>query len=138
MIILDTNVISEVMRGPYADPTVLTWLRSLREQPVTTVINRAEILAGLALLPAGAKRDKLVETAERAFSTLGIVLPLVPESASVYAEIVALRRRAGKPIGGIDALIAAIARLAGASIATRDISGFEGLGLELIDPWHPV
>lgn len=56
MIILDTNVISEVMRGPAADPGVLTWIRTLADQPVTTVINRAEVMAGVALLPAGHRR----------------------------------------------------------------------------------
>ena len=59
MIILDTNVISEAMRGPAADAGVLRWLRSLAETPVTTVINRAEILAGIALLPTGERADQL-------------------------------------------------------------------------------
>lgn len=135
MIILDTNVISEVMRGPRADPVVLTWIRSLRAQPVTTVINRAEILAGLALLPDGVRRRRLREAADAAMSGLGVCLPLVPECASEYAEIVAARRAAGRPIGGMDALIASIARVSGAAIATRDLTDFAGIGVELIDPW---
>jgi len=135
MIILDTNVISEAMRGRAADPRVLTWIRSLREQPVTTVINRAEILAGIALLPEGARREKLSVAAEVAFAGLGVCLPLVPEAATEYAAIVARRRAAGRPIGGMDALVASVTRVSGASLATRDTADFDGLGLTLVDPW---
>ena len=136
MIILDTNVISEAMRGPNADVRVLAWLRSRPQQPVTTVINRAEILAGLALLPAGDRRQRLLVAAEAAFDMLGVCLPLVPEAAEAYATIVAARQRQGRPIGGMDALIAAIATVADATIATRDVAGFTGIGLTLIDPWE--
>lgn len=135
MIILDTNVISETMRGPRADPEVLRWLRSLSRQPVTTVINRAEIMAGIALLPAGSRRDRLRGAADAAFGVLGACLPLVPECATEYGDIVASRRTAGRPIGGMDALIASIARVSGARLATRDVADFSGLGIELIDPW---
>ncbi|GAB3742392.1 type II toxin-antitoxin system VapC family toxin [Microlunatus parietis] len=137
MIILDTNVISEVMRGRLAEPSVLNWLGSLRDRPVTTVINRAEIMAGVALLPSGGRRDRLWDAAVAAFDQLGTCLPLVPECASVYAEIVASRRAAGRPIGGMDALIASIARVAGVGIATRDVDGFADLGFEVINPWEP-
>lgn len=135
MIILDTNVISEAMRGRDADQQVLRWIRELSEQPVTTVVNRAEILAGIALLPEGARRDRLAEAAASALSGLGICLPLVPDCAAEYAKIVASRRSVGRPIGGMDALIASIARLTGATVATRDTADFEGLDLTLVDPW---
>lgn len=135
MIILDTNVISEVMRGPRADPAVVAWLRSLGEMPVTTVVNRAEVLSGIALLPKGKRRERLWEVAHDAFGRLGVCLPLMPECASAYAEIVATRRSAGRPIGGMDALIGSIAAVAGAQLATRDIDGFDGIGLDLVDPW---
>lgn len=135
MIILDTNVISEAMRGPDADPRVLTWLRSLPRQPVTTAINRAEIMAGIALLPAGTRRDRLRAAAESAFDTLGSCLPLVPTCADAYGDIVAARQAAGQPIGGMDALIASIARVSGATLATRDVHDFADLGIELINPW---
>lgn len=135
MIILDTNVISEAMRGPSADGVVRRWLRTLNQQPVTTVINRAEILAGIAVLPAGSRRDRFQSEAESAFGSLGACLPLVPECASEYASIVASRRQAGRPIGGMDALIASIARVSGARLATRDLDDFGGLGVTLIDPW---
>lgn len=135
MIVLDTNVISEAMRGPRTDDGVLAWLRALPEIPVTTVINRAEVLAGVALLPEGARRDRLVTASTAAFATLGVVLPFVPETADHYADIVATRRRAGFPIGGMDALIAAICRTVGATLATRDVDGFAGVGLQLVNPW---
>lgn len=60
---------------------------------------------------------------------------MTDDCAEHYADIVALRARDGRPIGGFDALIAAIARVAGASVATRDVTGFAGIGLDLIDPW---
>ena len=135
MIILDTNVISEAMRGPRADTRVIAWIRGLTEQPVTTVVNRAQILAGIALLPAGERREHLAAAAGRAFSGLGTCLPLIPECAEEYGAVVALRSAAGRPIGSMDALIAAIARVSGAGLATRNISDFEGLDLELVDPW---
>ncbi|CAM3625263.1 type II toxin-antitoxin system VapC family toxin [Occultella aeris] len=138
MIILDTNVISEAMRGPRAAPVVLTWIRDLPEQPVTTVVNRAEILAGIALLPDGAGKERLAAGAEAAFDSLGACLPLLQECASEYAEIVASRRALSRPIGGMDALIASIARVSGAGLATRDVRDFEGLGIVLIDPCREI
>lgn len=136
MIILDTNVISEAMRGPRADRLVLAWIRGLPARPVTTVLNRAEILAGIAVLPTDARRERLAQAAEAAFSGLGVVLPLVPECTSEYADIVATRRTAGRPIGTMDALIAAIARVTSATLATRDLADFDGLGLHLLNPWE--
>ena len=136
MIVLDTNVISEAMRGPRADPLVRAWLRSLPAPPVTTVINRAEILAGVALLPAGDRRDRLRGAALTAFSGLAVCLPLTPECADHYAEIVADRRRAGRPASSMDALVAAIVRESGGRLATRDTNDFAGLGLDLVNPWR--
>lgn len=135
VIVLDTNVISEAMRGQRADERVLAWLRALPETPVTTVVNRAEILAGVALLPEGARRQRLASASSTAFSTLGVVLPFVPEAADHYADIVATRRKAGVPIGSMDALIAAICRTVDATLATRDVEGFAGVGLHIVDPW---
>lgn len=135
VIVLDTNVISEAMRGPRADGLVRDWLRALPATPVTTVINRAEILAGVALLPQGARRERLATASTAAFSTLGAVLPFTPEATDHYADIVAARRTAGTPIGSMDALIAAICRMAGATLATRDVDDFAGVGLHLVNPW---
>lgn len=136
MIILDTNVISELMRGEAkSDRRVVEWARALSEQPVSTVINHAEILSGLAVLPAGRRRAQLLARAENTLLNLGPALPLTPDCAGAYAAIVAERKAAGSPIGQMDGLIAAIARTTGAAIATRNISDFDSLGLRLVDPW---
>ena len=135
MIILDTNVISEVMKGARASAQVRLWLARLREIPVTTVINRAEILAGIEALDDGARRDTLRSAAQSAFTGLGVCLPLTQECTSHYAHIRETRRAQGRPVGGFDALIAAIARETNSSVATRDLSDFDGLGMDLVDPW---
>jgi predicted nucleic acid-binding protein len=135
VIVLDTNIISEAMRGPHANQKVVAWLRSLPATPVTTVINRAEILAGVALLRPGQRRDRLASAAHAALSGIAVCLPLSASCADHYADIVAARRLAGRPIGGMDALVAAIVRDSNAQLATRDIADFAGLELNLIDPW---
>ncbi len=135
MIILDTNVVSELARGRQADAGVLSWLRKLDEQPVTTVLNKAELLAGIALLPAGSKRTALTGAIQDVLADLTICLPLTSDCSAAYAEIVALRVRMGRPIATMDALIASVARVNDAAVATRDVGGFDGLGLRLINPW---
>ncbi|MBA2694330.1 MAG: PIN domain-containing protein [Actinobacteria bacterium] len=87
MIILDTNVVSEVMRGPHADPGVMRWLGDLPEVPVTTVINRAELAAGIRLLPDGRRKRALAETLDIALSGLSVCLPLTTECAEHYADV---------------------------------------------------
>lgn len=135
MIVLDTNVISEAMRGPQNDRAVRSWLLSLVEPPVTTVINRAEVLGGIAVLPSGRRQEDLMSAAGAVLSGLRVCLPLTPECAERYANIVAIRRRLGRPIGGMDALIAAIVLESDGQLATRDTADFEGLGLNLVNPW---
>lgn len=135
MIVLDTNVVSELARGQGSDARVRVWLRGLAEQPVTTVINRAELLVGITLLPPGARRESIAADIGEVLSNLAVCLPLTLECSDSYAEIVAVRTAMGRPIGTMDALIAAIARVHGAGVATRDIAGFGGLGLRLVDPW---
>lgn len=138
MLVLDTNVIFEVMRGPQAAPQVRNWVLDLRERPVTTVVNRAEIMAGLAVLPEGRRRDVLTSAALAAMGRLGATLPLTPEAADRYGAVVAARRAMGRPIGAMDALVAAIVLEAGGTLATRNDRDFDGLGIELIDPWQDV
>jgi len=137
VIVLDTNVISELMR-PRPHPAVLAWVVAQpRATLYTTSINQTEILYGIAMLPAGRRRTALAAAAEAMFAEdlAGRVLPYDGAGAARYAEIVVARRRIGNPIEAFDALIAATALTAGASVATRDTSGFDGCGLTLIDPW---
>lgn len=135
MIILDTNVISEAMRGPLANEHVIAWILAAGGRSVTTVINRAELLAGIALLPDGGRKSDLRSRVVVALDQLGACLPLTTECADHYADIVAHRSRAGRPVGSMDALIAAIARVSGAAIATRDVDGFADLGVDIVNPW---
>lgn len=137
MIVLDTNVISELMR-PKPHPGVLAWVMAQpRAQLCTTHINQAEILYGIAALPAGRRRTALTAAAEAMFAEdfAGRILSFGAAAAARYPEIVLARRRVGSPIEGFDALIAATALAAGARVATRDVRGFSGCGLTLIDPW---
>ena len=138
MIVLDTNVISELMRAE-PHPRVFAWVGAQpRNTLYTTSINQAEILYGISVLPEGRRRDALVATAEAVFAEelANRILPFQGLSAAHYATIVMRRRVAGNPIEGFDALIAATALAAGAAVATRDVKGFEGCGLTVINPWE--
>jgi predicted nucleic acid-binding protein len=137
MVVLDTNVISDLMR-PEPHPAVLGWVAAQpRATLYTTDINRAEILYGIAALPEGRRRAALAAAAEAMFTEdlAGRILPFDGAAAVRFADIVVVRRRSGIPIEGFDALIAATALAAGARVATRDMGGFDGCGLTLINPW---
>jgi predicted nucleic acid-binding protein len=138
MIVLDTNVLSELMRAA-PNEVVLAWVN---EQPRNSLygtrFSQAEILSGVANLPEGRRQSSLAATARAVFAEdFGSrFLPFNESAAEHYAEIIAKRRRAGRPIASFDALIAATALAAGAGVATRDVGGFEGCGLRmLVNPW---
>jgi predicted nucleic acid-binding protein len=139
MIILDTNVLSELMR-PAPAPVVVEWLGG---QPAgslyTTSITQAEILHGLLLLPPGKRRSGLEAAATAMFAEDfgGRILPFDADAAPPYARIAWDRRRAGRPISHFDAQIAAIARATGAILATRNVGDFDGCVVKLVDPWRP-
>jgi hypothetical protein len=136
VIVLDTNVLSEMMRAAPGEQ-VMRWLaRQSRSSLYTTALNRAEILYGIQALPHGRQRTALTTAAEAMFDQdfAGRILPFNSAAADLYPEIVLTRRQAGTPSGIFDALVAAITKAAGMSIATRDISGFNGCGLAIIDP----
>lgn len=138
MIVLDTNVISELMRS-LPHPNVVAWIAAQpRDDLYTTSVNEAELLYGVAALPEGRRRSGLATAVEALFAEefSGRVLPFAGNAARHYAEIVTVRRLIGQPIEGFDALIAATALSNGAAIATRDIGGFSGCGLSLINPWE--
>ena len=137
MIVLDTNIVSELMRdSPHAG--VLAWLdrRPTRELFVTAV-TEAEVLTGIAFLPEGRRKRSLAEAAARAFGGLfgRRVLPFDSAAARVYAEIAAARRAVGRPLSQADGQIAAIARSRSMAVATRNVRDFEDLEVGLIDPW---
>src|SRR5271163_4780498 len=118
MIVLDTNVISELMRSQ-PHPAVFAWAASQpRASLYTTSINCAEILFGIRALPEGKRRSALADAAAMMFEEdLGDrILPFHAPAASRYGEIVVSRRLAGTPIEAFDALIAATASVAGAAV----------------------
>ena len=132
MIVLDTNVLSELMRSEPAE-AVFAWVSSQpRATLYTTSVNKAEILYGIAVLP----ERRAAAGAMFADDFEGRVLPFDEAAAVHYAEIVAARRREGRPIEAFDAQIAATARVAGAGLATRDTGDFAGCGLTLVNPWE--
>ena len=139
MIILDTNVVSELMRAAPAGP-VVDWMAA---QPAaslyTTSITQAEILHGLMLLPRSRRRSALEAAATSMFAEDfgGRILGFGTDAASPYAQIASDRRRAGRPISHFDAQIAAIARFTGGAIATRNVADFEACGVTLLNPWTP-
>ena len=138
MIVLDTKVVSELMRRAPAAP-VVRWIDGRATGSLyTTAITHAEILHGIQLLPRGKRRDAIAAAASQMFEEdfAGRVLPFASDAASAYAEIAAARRRKGRPISAFDAQIAAITRAAGADLATRNVDDFEGCGIDVIDPWE--
>lgn len=137
MIILDTNVLSEAMR-PHGSSTVVAWLDA---QPAAelavTAITVAEVFHGVRRLPDGRRKDALEAAATRMFAEdFGRAnLAFDHAAALAYADIVVQREQAGRPIAPADAQIAAITREQDATLATRNVRGFDDLGLDLIDPW---
>jgi predicted nucleic acid-binding protein len=134
MIVLDTNVVSEIMR-PQPDPVVKAWIDTVpsRETAIAAT-SVAELLYGVRIMPQGRRRAERSVLLARLLEELRI-LPFDDHAAELYAAIASHRRAAGNPIGPFDCQIAATARAAGASIATRDAGGFAGCGLEIIDLW---
>lgn len=137
MIILDTNVVSELMKSAPAEP-VARWIAGQPASTLyTTSITQAEILHGILLLPAGKRRTALEAAAESMFDEDfgGRMLPFGGDAARAYAQIAAQRRRAGRPISHFDAQIAAIARSARAAVATRNVSDYTGCDIDVRNPW---
>lgn len=137
MFILDTNVLSEILK-PTPDAGVLAWMSAQpRSQLFTTVITRAEMLYGISLLPDSPRRKKLKEAALAIFNEdlEDKVLVFDVHAADRYSEIAARRRAAGKPITQFDAMIAAIAHLHQAQLVTRNVKDFIECDVGVCDPW---
>lgn len=137
MIILDTNILSEVLR-PVPEPRVMDVLsRQASTFLSVTTITQAEILNGIAILQPGRRRDNLRIAAIAMFAEdfAGRVRGFDGDAAPYFAAIAAQRPQFGRPISQFDAQIAAITRSRGAALATRNVRDLEECGIEGIDPW---
>lgn len=137
MYVIDTNVASELMR-PSPVPAVATWTAGRdAEEMYLTAVSEAELLYGVAIAPAGRRRDELEAAMARWLDVgfAGRILPFDSAAARAYADIAAGRRSAGRPISQADCQIAAIARSRGMAVVTRNVRDFEDAGIEVVDPW---
>jgi predicted nucleic acid-binding protein len=137
LILLDTNILSELMR-PIIDPAVNEWINRFTDNDLfISSITRAEIERGLNLLPTGRKRNAYRACADKTFLQFkGRCLPFEESAAIRFGTLQAARQRAGRPISTEDAQIASIALVHGMSIATRNTRDFQSIeGLKLINPW---
>jgi len=138
LILLDTNVLSELMR-PLVNAAVSNWVNRLPHKDLfISSITRAEIERGLNMLPAGKKRALYRSCADSTFQQFeGRCLPFEELAAIQFGVLSAARQHAGRPIGTEDAQIAAIALTHRTKLATRNIRDFQSIdGLELINPWE--
>jgi predicted nucleic acid-binding protein len=138
MIILDTNVLSELMR-PKPSPRVAGWVaKQPARELFTTSITQSEIFYGIELLNKGKRREELLAAAEAMFAEdlAGRIFGFESDAARVFSKIAAHRRALGRPIRHADAQIAAIAQVQGTKLATRNVADFEDCGLDVVDPWN--
>ncbi len=138
MILLDTNVISEPQRRE-PNARVLDWIDAQAlETLYLSAITVAELRAGIALMPAGKRRDGLHENLEKRLLPMFANRVLLFDMActKAYAELLAKSRDAGLAVETADAFIAAVALANGFAVATRDTTPFEAAGLNVINPWE--
>ena len=137
MFLLDTNVVSELLRSS-PEPVVETWVGNRRATDLYfSAIGEAELRYGVAILPAGRRQTALASAIEAILREdfVDRILPFDSGAAREYADIAAARRSAGRPIAPADCQIAAIARCRGIAIATRNVRDFGEVGIEVVDPW---
>ncbi len=139
MIVLDTNVFSELIRT-VPNPTVYSWFHQQRTgDRYITAVSLAEMMSGIILMPVGRKREALQSAASSLLSSFeSHVIAFDEHAAMLYGEVLAARKVAGRPIGIPDAMIAAICRQHGATLATRNTKDFLDTGVDLIDPWEDI
>ncbi|UWQ19782.1 type II toxin-antitoxin system VapC family toxin [Jannaschia sp. M317] len=138
MIVIDTNVVSELMR-PAPARVVLEWFEGQDPSSLyLSAISEAELRRGVAILPEGRRRDALRGAIDAmvAEDFAGRVLPFDGAAAVAFATVFAERRAAGRPISFPDCQIAATARAHGAMVATRNTRDFGGCGIEVVNPWE--
>ena len=134
-VLLDTNVVSETVR-PEPDYKVLRFLSADHQFWLSTIVLH-ELDFGVRVLPLGQRRDRIAE-AMRSLAVLHAnrILPVRLEEAAGAARLRARARQSGRPLDLGDALIAATAAGNGLALATRNTRDFEGLDLEVINPWN--
>ncbi len=138
MILIDTNIISEVMK-PTPDARVARWVERIDGNDLfTTVISEGEIWSGLMTLPVGRRRDALIDVANDIFDIAfrGQIISFDRFAARAYRNVMARRRAAGRPIQTADAMIAAIAIAHSFAVATRNVRDFEDTGASAVNPFE--
>lgn len=136
MIVLDTSVLSELMKDS-PDEAVWQWLRGNPDKELcATAITAAEIHNCIEQMPPGRRRRQVREAAQTAFDVVeDDLLSFTAEAGMAYSVVMRDRRRAGLPIGVLDAQIAAICLVEQAALATRNTQDFVRTGVELVNPW---
>ncbi len=137
MILLDTNVVSELLR-PNPDPAVEIWVGAREAmQLYFSAVGEAELRYGVAILPVGRRRTALASAIEAILREdfSGRILAFDSDAARAYAEIAAARRAAGRATSPADCQIAAIAQSRGLTVATRNASDFESFNVKVVNPW---
>ena len=138
MILIDTNVVSELMR-PIPARAVLDWFGTQDPSALhLSAVSEAELRRGVAVLPEGRRQDALRAAVDAmvAEDFAGRVLSFDSTAAVAFAAIFAQRQAAGRPISFPDCQIAATARTHGAGVATRNVDDFEGCGVAIVNPWE--
>jgi predicted nucleic acid-binding protein len=133
VILIDTNVISELMR-PDPAPAVLAWFGEYDASALyLSAVGEGELRRGAVILPHGRRRRQLLDAIDAMIAEdfAGRVMPFDSKAAVAFADVFAARQRAGRPIS-----FPATARAHGAALATRNVADFEGCGITVIDPWH--
>ena len=137
MIILDTNVLSELMRST-PSPRVMAWVgQQSAGELCTTSITESEIFYGIELLAKGKRREQLLAAADSMFTVDmgGRIHGFDSDAARAFSKIAMRRRELGRPIGHADAQIAAITLIQKAKLATRNVEDFQDCGIQVLDPW---
>ena len=136
-LLLDTNVLSEVTK-PRPNEDVLTWLHELDEdRTFISIVSIAEIRRGVALMDKGRKQEALdkwlTDDLPQRFENR--IIPVEGLVARAWGDLMALAKRSGRGLASMDGMIAATAVAHHFSLATRNTKDFEGLGINIIDPW---
>lgn len=138
MIVLDTDVVSALMR-PTQNPSVVAWSQSLADEVYITTTTLSELVFGVMIMPDGRRKNALDDAVVSAIKPFyDRTIEFDSNAAVDFGRLVGDRQTSGRPIERADAQIAASCLLRGAKLATRNTKDFDGLGLELVNPWEFV